>query len=77
MMVLVMHSYRWSRYAAKTFFASLTKIERQKIILSTEYSIIFTAAFVDKLQNQESCMHKCINNSNFLVFQEQAPVYSG
>ena len=47
------------------FQASLTKIERQEIVLSIEYSIIFIAVFVDKLQNQESCMHKCflcINN---------------
>ena len=41
----------------KHFFASLTKIERQEIILSVEYSIIFIVVFVDKLQNQESCMH--------------------
>ena len=78
MMALVTHSYIWNRYAAKTFFASLTKIERQEIIsVSIEYSIIFIAVFVDKLQNQESCMHKClgINNGNFLVFQEQAPVH--
>ena len=40
MMALVMHSYFWNRYAAKTFFASLTKIERQEIILSIEYSIL-------------------------------------
>ena len=46
------------RYAAKTVFASLTKIERQEIILSIECSIIFIAVFVDKLQYQESCMHK-------------------
>ena len=39
------------------FFVSLTKIERQEIILSVEYSIIFIVVFVDKLQNQESCMH--------------------
>ena len=77
MMAPVTHSYIWNRYAAKTLFASLTKIERQEIILSIEYSIIFIAVFVDKLQNQESCMHKCINNRNFLVFQGQAPVYSG
>ena len=43
MMALVTHSYIWNRYAAKTFFASLTKIERQEIILSIEYSIIFIA----------------------------------
>ena len=42
------------------FQASLTKIERQEIVLSIEYSIIFIAVFVDKLQNQESCMHKCL-----------------
>ena len=42
----------------QTVFASLTKIERQEIILSIEYSIIFIAVFVDKLQNQESRMHK-------------------
>ena len=54
----VTHSYIWNRYAAKTVFASLTKIERQEIILSIEYSIIFIAVFVDKLQYQESCMHK-------------------
>ena len=58
MMAPVTHSYIWNRYAAKTLFASLTKIERQEIILSIEYSIIFIAVFVDKLQNQESCMHK-------------------
>ena len=57
---LVTHSYVWNRYAAKTFFASLTKIERQEIILSIEYSITFLAVFVDKLKNQESCMHKCL-----------------
>ena len=56
MMAPVTHSYIWNRYAAKTVFASLTKIERQEIVLS--YSIIFIAVFVDKLQNQESCMHK-------------------
>ena len=44
------------------FFASQTKIERQEIILSIEYSIIiiFIGDYVDKLQNQESCMHKCL-----------------
>ena len=42
------------------FQASLTKIERQEIILSIEYSIIIIAVFVDKLQIQESCMHKCL-----------------
>ena len=59
MMAPVTHSYIWNRYAAKTPFASLTKIDRQEIILSIEYSIIFIAVFVDKLQYQESCMHKC------------------
>ena len=64
MMALVTHSYVWNRYAAKTFFASLTKIEREEIIsVSIEYSIIFIAVFVDKLQNQESCMHKCLVHS--------------
>ena len=57
-MALVKHSYIWNRYAAKTFFTSLTKIERQEIILTTEYSIIFITVFVEKLQNQESCVHK-------------------
>ena len=42
------------------FQASLTKIERQEIILSIEYSIIVIAVFVDKLQNQESYMYKCL-----------------
>ena len=60
MMAPVTHSYIWNRYAAEIVFASLTKIERQEIILSVEYSIIFIAVFVDKLQNQESCMHKCL-----------------
>ena len=59
MMAPVTHSYIWNRYAAKTLFASLTKIETQEIILSIEYSIIFIAVFVDKLEYQESCMHKC------------------
>ena len=58
MMALVTHSYIWNRCAAKTFFASLTKIERQEIILSIEYPIIFIAVFLDKLQNQE---HACIS----------------
>ena len=58
MMAPVTHSYIWNRYVVKTLFASLTKIERQEIILSVEYSIIFIAVFVDKLQYQESCMHK-------------------
>ena len=102
MMAPVTHSYIWNRYAAKTLFASLTKIERQEIILSIEYSITFLAVFVDKLKNQESYMHNnlvpralfpgfpppkpgksalgtrltcisawCINNSNFLVFQNR------
>ena len=57
MMALVTHCYIWDRYAAKHFFASLTIIERQKIILAIEYSIIFIAVFVDKLQNKNSCMH--------------------
>ena len=57
-MALVKHSYIWNRYAAKTFFTSLTKIERQEIILPIEYSIIFITVFVEKLQNQESCVHK-------------------
>ena len=35
------------------FQASLTKIERLEINLSIEYSIIFTAVFVDKLQIQD------------------------
>ena len=60
-MALVTHSYVWNRYAAKTYFASLTKIEREEIIsVSIEYSIISIAVFVDKLKNQESCMHKCL-----------------
>ena len=58
MMAPVRHSYIWNRYAAETAFASLTKIERQEIILSIEYSIKFIAVFVDKLQYQESCMNK-------------------
>ena len=57
-MALVKHSFIWNRYTAKTFFTSLTKIERQEIILPIEYSIIFVTVFVDKLQHQESCMHK-------------------
>ena len=57
-MALVKHSFIWNRYAAKTFFTSLTKIERQEIVLPIEYSIIFVTVFVDKLQNEESCMHK-------------------
>ena len=57
-MALVKHSFIWNRYAAKTFFTSLTKIERQEIILPIENSIIFVTVFVDKLQNQESYMHK-------------------
>ena len=39
---------------------SLTKIERQEIVSSIEYYIIYIAVFVDKLQNQESCMRKCL-----------------
>ena len=35
------------------FQASLTKIERLEINLSIEYSIIFIAVFVDKLQIQD------------------------
>ena len=68
---LVTHSYVWNRYAAKTFFASLTKIEGQENILSIEYTILFIAVFVDKLQNQESCMHKlpgALTIATFLVF---------
>ena len=57
-MALVKHSYIWNRYAAKTFFTSLTKIKRQEIILPIEYSIIFITVFVEKLQNQESRVHK-------------------
>ena len=57
-MALVKHSFIWNRYTAKTFFTSLTKIERQEIVLPIEYSIIFVTGFVDKLQNEESCMHK-------------------
>ena len=58
-MALVTHSH-----------ASLTKIERQEIILSIEYPISFIAVFVDKLQNQESCMHNgwSIYNSNLFSF---------
>ena len=52
-MAFVTHSYIWNRYAAKTIF------ERQEIILLIEYSITFIVVFVDKLQNRESCMHKC------------------
>ena len=44
----------------RTNFASLTKIERQEIILSIEYSITFLAVLVDTLKNQESCMRKCM-----------------
>ena len=42
-MVLVTYSYVWNRYASKNFFVSLTKIEREEIILSIEYPIIFIA----------------------------------
>ena len=42
-MAPVTHSYIWNRYAGKTVFGSLTKIERQEIMLSIEYSIIFIA----------------------------------
>ena len=59
-MAIVKHSYIWNRYAAKTFFTSLTKIERQEIILPIEYSIIFITVFVEKLQNKESCVYKCL-----------------
>ena len=72
MMAYVTHSYIWNRYAAKTVFASLTKIERQEIILSIEYSIIFIAVFVDKLQNQELCMpgaHRFRFLSNSLIYR--------
>ena len=49
MRAFVTHSYIWNRYAAKTFFqASLTKIERQEIVSSIEYYIIFITVFVDK-----------------------------
>ena len=66
MMAPVTHSYIWNRYAAKTLFASLTKIERQEIILSIEYSIIFIDVFANKLQNQESCMHECLVRLAFI-----------
>ena len=59
MMAPVTHSYIGS-LRGETFFAGLTKIEMQEIVLSIEYSIIFIAVFVDKLQNQESCMNKCL-----------------
>ena len=83
MMALVTHSYIWNRYAAKTFFACLTKIERREIILSIEYSIIFIAVFVDKLQNQESCMHKPsaltmlkkVGNFHFLCVVQVTRIY--
>ena len=57
MMALVTHPYFWNRYAVKTFFASLTKIETQEIILSIEYSIVFIAVFVSsyKIKNH-ACM---------------------
>ena len=51
----------------KHFFVSLTKIVRQEIILSTEYSITFIAFSVDKLQNQESCMHKRLVHYNIIT----------
>ena len=44
-MALVKHSYIWNRYAAKTFFTSLTKIERQEIILPIEYSYYIYYSF--------------------------------
>ena len=40
------------------FQASLIKIERLEINLSIEYSIIFIAVFVDKLQIEN---HACIS----------------
>ena len=40
-MAFVKHSYIWNRYAAKTFFTSLTKIERQEIVLSIDYYIYY------------------------------------
>ena len=61
MMPHVTHSYIWNRYSAKTFFVSLSKIERQEVILSIEYSIIFIAVLVGKLENQESCMHYLVH----------------
>ena len=68
MMALVKHSFIWNRYVAKTFFTSLTKIERQEIILPIECSIIFVTVFVDKLQNQESCMHKRLVHWQWQLF---------
>ena len=56
--VKTLYSYVWNRYAAKTFLASLTKSERQEIILSIDYSIIFIAVFFDKLQIKN---HACIS----------------
>ena len=52
------YSHVWNRYDAKTFLASLTRIERQEIILSIDYSIIFIAVFGDKLQIKN---HTCIS----------------
>ena len=43
----------------ENIFPCISKIERQEIILLIEYSITFIVVFVDKLQNRESCMHKC------------------
>ena len=74
-MAPVTHSYIWNRYAGKTVFGSLTKIERQEIILSIEYSIIFIAVFVDKLQYRESYMHKCINNRGGWTFAGYVCMY--
>ena len=42
----------------ENIFPSISKIERQEIILLIEYSITFIVVFVEKLQNRESCMHK-------------------
>ena len=52
------YSYVWNRYAAKKNLASLTKIERQEIILSIDYSIIFIVVSVDKPQIKN---HTCIS----------------
>ena len=45
-------------------FLCLESLRRENIFcfisVSIEYSIIFIAVFVDKLQKQESCMHKCL-----------------
>ena len=80
MMAPVTHSYIWNRYAAKTLFASLTKIERKEIIISIEYSIIYLLLFSltsYNIKNHACISAQCINNSNILVFQEQAPIHSG